>query len=220
MKARNSLDYRLPARETRAEIEVTRSRFIACAAPASSVEEARDYIQRIRKEFAGASHHVPAFRIGFGASVVEHCADDREPAGTAGKPVLAVIQGSQIGDIVVVVVRYFGGTKLGSGGLVRAYRDAARAVMAQLPLARRQPVWEILTTIPYACYQKTCALVDACQGTIVEETFADKVTLAVRLPSEAAGLLHASLTDLTLGKCDWQITRQDVSVIVPLPPQS
>ncbi|MFN2242462.1 MAG: IMPACT family protein, partial [Anaerolineae bacterium] len=113
--------YPIPARETRTEIQVLNSRFIATAAPVFSVEEAKAFVTRIRDEFADATHNVPAYLVGYGASVVAHCTDDGEPSGTAGRPALAVLRGSGLGDVAVVVTRYFGGTKLGTGGLVRAY---------------------------------------------------------------------------------------------------
>ena len=107
--------YFIPARETRTEIIVVNSRFIATAAPAFTVDEAKAFVARIRAEFADASHNVPAFVVGHGSSVIAHCSDDGEPSGTAGRPALAVLQGSGLGD-AAVVTRYFGGTKLGTGG--------------------------------------------------------------------------------------------------------
>ena len=113
--------YRLPARETRTEIKVKNSIFIATAAPVFTVAEAKAFVGRIKMEFADATHNVPAYLVGFGTTVTAHCSDDGEPSGTAGRPMLAVLQGSGLGDVAVVVTRYFGGTKLGTGGLVRAY---------------------------------------------------------------------------------------------------
>ena len=103
--------YRIPAERTRTEIMVVNSRFITTVVPVFSVEEAREFIHEIKKEFSDASHNVPVFLVGFGQSVTAHCSDDGEPSGTAGRPALAVIQGSGLGDIAVVVTRYFGGTK-------------------------------------------------------------------------------------------------------------
>jgi len=131
--------YPIPAKEARAEIIVINSRFIASAGPAFSVEQARNFIARIKSEFPDASHHVPVYLIGFGASSTAHCSDAGEPAGTAGRPALAVLQGAGLGDVVVVVTRYFGGTRLGTGGLVRAYSDAVREVLDILPRAERVP---------------------------------------------------------------------------------
>jgi uncharacterized YigZ family protein len=123
----------VPGGEARVEQRAGNSRFIATAGPAFTVDEARTFIARIRAEFADATHNVPAYVIGHGQTTVAHCHDDGEPAGTAGRPILAVLQGSGLGDGVVVVTRYFGGTKLGTGGLVRAYGDAAKAALAALP---------------------------------------------------------------------------------------
>ena len=113
--------YPVPAQEMRHEILVVNSRFIATLAPAFSVEQAKAFVRRIRAEYADASHNVPAYVVGFGSSVTAHCNDDGEPPGTAGRPALAVLQGSGLGDAAVVVTRYFGRTRLGTGGLVRAY---------------------------------------------------------------------------------------------------
>ena len=127
----------IPAGEARVEIIVDKSRFIAAAGPAFSVEEARAFIQKMKVEFPDASHHVPVFIIGHGNSVTVHCTDDGEPSGTAGRPALAVLQGSGLGDVVLVITRYFGGIKLGTGGLVRAYSDAVREVLKVLVRAEK-----------------------------------------------------------------------------------
>src|SRR5574338_514770 len=98
--------YPIPAHEARAEIMVVNSRFIASAAPAFSVEQARAFIAQVKAEFGDASHNIPAFLIGYGASVTAHCTDDGEPSGTAGRPALAVLQGSGLGDVVMVAIEY------------------------------------------------------------------------------------------------------------------
>mgnify|MGYP002683366668 CR=1 FL=1 len=90
----------IPAAETRVELTVVNSRFIATIAPAFSVDQARAFVGRMRAEFADASHNVPAYLIGHGAATVAHCHDDGEPSGTAGRPMLAVLQGSGLGDVV------------------------------------------------------------------------------------------------------------------------
>ena len=95
-------EYAVPASETRVEAKVSNSRFIATAAPVLSVKEAKAFVARIRQEFADASHNVPVYLIGHGGSVIAHCSDDGEPSGTAGRPALAVLQGSGLGDVAVV----------------------------------------------------------------------------------------------------------------------
>src|SRR5512133_3503069 len=141
--------YPVPSYEVRGEIRVVNSRFISSLAPAGSVDEARAFINRIKTEFADASHNVPIFLIGHGDSVTAHSSDDGEPSGTAGRPALAVLQGSGLGDVVVVITRYFGGTKLGTGGLVRAYSDAVREVLAVTPHAEKVPTHTVMAVVPY-----------------------------------------------------------------------
>jgi uncharacterized YigZ family protein len=153
--------YLIPAREARSELRVLNSRFIASLAPAFSVEQARGFVARIRAEFPDASHHVPAYLIGHGRSVVAHCHDDGEPSGTAGRPALAVLQGSGMGDVAAMVTRYFGGTKLGTGGLVRAYGDAVREVLAVTPRAVRVATHTIALALPYPLYERAARLIEA-----------------------------------------------------------
>ena len=188
-------DYLLPAKEARSEILVVNSRFIASAAPAESVAAAREFITRIRAEFDDASHNVPAFVIGHGNSVTSHCSDDGEPSGTAGRPALAVLSGSGLGDVVVVVTRYFGGTKLGTGGLVRAYSDAVRAVLEVLPRARRVPTHTALLAIPYNWFERLKLLVEAHQGAILDQQFAADVTLTLQFPVDAYEDFCQALTE-------------------------
>lgn len=107
------------------ELKVVGSRFIADLYPVSTKEEIESYLDRIRKEFYDGSHHCYAYRIGANAEQVR-AADDGEPSGTAGKPILMVIEGAKLTNVLCVVTRYFGGTKLGTGGLARAYADAAK----------------------------------------------------------------------------------------------
>lgn len=207
---------RVPATECRAEVTVVNSRFIAIAAPAFSVEEARGVIQRIRNEFPDATHHVPAYLIGHGSSTIEHCNDDGEPAGTAGKPILNVLKGSGIGNIVVVVVRYFGGTKLGTGGLVKAYQQAAKAVLADLPLAIQVKACEIECQLSYSDYQKVARLVENYEGKELRVTFAEMVTLQLQLPQSELVNFERSVRDMTRGSAVIKVIRPEVFVLRPV----
>ena len=107
------------------EVKVVGSRFIADIIPVSTKEQIETHLERIRKEFYDATHHCYAFILGEKGDVVR-AADDGEPGGTAGKPILTVLQGAKLTNVLCVVTRYFGGTKLGTGGLVRAYTEAAQ----------------------------------------------------------------------------------------------
>lgn len=206
----------IPAKATRIELVVDKSRFIADAGPAFSVEEARAFIGRIRGEFPDASHHVPAFIIGHGAGVTMHCSDDGEPSGTAGRPALAVLQGSGLGDIVAVITRYFGGIKLGTGGLVRAYSDAMREVLAALPRAEKVATTRLMLAIEYSLLERARLTAQEFGGILLEEEFAADVTLSIRFRDEnVAGFLER-LNDMTRGKTNAIIIGKDADTIMPL----
>jgi uncharacterized YigZ family protein len=209
--------YPIPLRETRNEILVVNSRFIATLAPAFSVEEARAFIARVRAEFSDASHNVPVFLIGHGASVTAHCSDDGEPAGTAGRPALAVLQGSGLGDAAVVITRYFGGTKLGTGGLVRAYGDAVRQVLALTPRAVRIPVHTVMLGLPYSLFEQVRLLIQAHHGELLDQDFAAEVTLTARFPVERMEGFQAALSELSSGSLQALILETSER-LVELPP--
>jgi len=176
--------YPIPANTVRAEIVITRSRFIATIGAADSVEAAREFIQRIRAEMPDATHHVYAFRAGYGSSVQEGLSDDGEPAGTSGKPVMAVLRGAEIGDVVLVVTRYFGGTKLGTGGLVRAYSSAAKAVIEQLPLTEKVASITLEIACSYANFEPIKRLLPHYEAVLTGEQFTDIVALTLRVPED------------------------------------
>ena len=197
--------YPVPAREVRHEIMVVNSRFIATLAPAFSVEQAKDFVRRMRAEFADASHNVSAYVVGFGSSVTAHCNDDGEPAGTAGRPALAVLQGSGLGDAAVVVTRYFGGTRLGTGGLVRAYSEAVRQVLAITPRAFKIAVHTVMLGLPYSLFEQARLLVAAQGGTLLDQNFAAEVTLTARFPVEKLAAFQAALSELSNGALQAEI---------------
>ncbi len=211
--------YPVPAQEARAEIEVLNSRFIATAAPVSSVQEAREFIARIKREFADATHHVPAYVIGYGASVIAHCHDDGEPSGTAGRPALAVLQGSGLGDVAVVVTRYFGGTKLGTGGLVRAYGDAVRAVLEILPRAQRVATHTVLIVMPYSYYDRVRQAVAGYGGRTLDEDFAAEVSITAQFAVEHFPAFQSALLELSNGTLQAEILDTDEATILPMPGQ-
>lgn len=132
--------YPVPEKAAEAETEIRRSRFIARAVPVASRDEALDVVERARRDHPQARHHCWAYVIGApGRATSAAMNDDGEPSGTAGKPILGVIEHKAIGDIAVVVIRYFGGVKLGAGGLVRAYAGATEAVLSALPVCLHEP---------------------------------------------------------------------------------
>ena len=194
--------YRVPKERTRVEIKVSNSRFIATVAPAGSVQEARVFIRSIREEMPDATHHVYAFRIGHGASVSEGLSDDGEPAGTAGPPAMAVLRGSDVGDVVLVITRYFGGTKLGTGGLVAAYAEAARVAFAALETEEKVVRVTCALQVPYAAVDAVRRTLARCRCVIESEDFAGDVTLRVLVPVEEIDGVRAALRELSGGRTD------------------
>ncbi len=211
--------YPIPAGRTTAEIEVKKSRFIATAAPVFSVEEAKAFIKDVKKEYADAGHNVPAFLVGYGSTVTKHCNDDGEPSGTAGRPMLAVLEGSGLGDIAVVVTRYWGGTKLGTGGLVRAYGDAVKAVLEALPRAEKVPTHTTMVAIPYTHLERVRLLVAEHLGLIQDEEFAADITLTIQFMQERFEDFQLALNELSHGSLAAEIIESDDNTIFPLSSQ-
>ena len=176
--------YPIPAQTVRTELTISRSRFIATLGQAETVAAARTFIRQIRAEMPDATHHVYAFRIGYGGSVTEGLSDDGEPAGTSGKPVMAVLRGAAVGDVVLVVTRYFGGVKLGTGGLVRAYSAAAKEALRILPLVEKVAMMTVEASVPYPAYAQFKRLLVEYQASITAETFAADVIVQVSIPAD------------------------------------
>lgn len=189
----------VPLEAARAELTFVNSRFIASLAPADSVEEARAFILAARAEFPDATHHVPAFIVGGGNSSTEYCSDDGEPSGTSGRPLLAVLRGSGLGNVVVVVTRYFGGTLLGTGGLVKAYTEAGKAVLSVTRRAALVEVCRLEFGLPYHLFDRFRILAADCGAAIVEEGFAEAVSLAVELPLDGRSAFESRLGELASG---------------------
>ena len=207
--------YPVPLKEIRRELTVSNSRFIASLAPVFSVDEAKAFITRIKAEFADASHNVPVYLVGHAASEIAHCSDAGEPSGTAGRPILAVLSGSGLGDVVVVVTRYFGGTKLGTGGLVRAYRESARQVLSDLPRARKISSITFTLALPYHWFEKVRSLITTSKGRMLEQDFSSHITLTSQVPADLFEDFQYSLLDLTHGSLH-AIQISAGEIIVPL----
>jgi uncharacterized YigZ family protein len=209
--------YPVPAHEIRREFSISNSRFISSLSPVFSVDEAKAFISRIKAEFSDASHNVPVYLVGHGDSETAHCSDAGEPSGTAGRPALAVLRGSGLGDVAVVVTRYFGGTKLGTGGLVRAYSEAVRLVAVAVPRAEKVQTHTIMLVFPYSYLERVRLLVASLSGTVLDEDFAVDVTVTARLRVENMQAFQASLSDLTRGKVQAEII-ETTQILMPLSP--
>lgn len=193
-------DYPVPAATVRVAHEVSRSRFIATLGCAESVSAARQFIAAVRAEMPDASHHVYAFRVGFGNSLIEGLSDDGEPSGTAAPPIMAVLRGASIGDVVLVVTRYFGGIKLGTGGLVRAYSEAARLAIGATALRPKMRLCRVALDVPYGLYERVKLLSAQHNAQIEAESFAESVRLELKLAERDLSAFSAALRDLSHGK--------------------
>ena len=198
-------NYLVPLSEIRREQKVLNSLFIATLAPAFSIDEARTFMKRIREEFSDASHNIPVYIIGGGNTVTEYFSDDGEPAGTSGKPALTVLRGSGLGDVVMVITRYFGGTLLGTGGLVKAYTEAAQSVVNAVARGQRQSVHMVLLAIPYNYLERIRLIAPRCRGEIQGEDFAGDITLTIRFPVESFDAFQKEIKELSSGKLQAEI---------------
>ena len=192
--------YPVPTALAEAQVEDRRSRFIAAAGPADTVEAAKAFIDTRRRQYPDASHHVYAFAVGHGATVVHGMSDDGEPSGTAGRPCLAVVQGSGLGDVVVVVTRYFGGTKLGTGGLVRAYTAAAQAVLAEVGTERKVMRRAAQLRLPYDCYDPCRRVLGELGAEVTSEEFGADVLVCLEVEEPQIEPLSARVRDITSGR--------------------
>jgi len=193
-------DFIVPAANFSQEIRVANSRFIATIGPASTVAEAKIFIADISQLYADASHNVPAYIIGIGSSVISHCSDDGEPNGTAGRPALAVLTGSGLGDTVLVISRYFGGTKLGTGGLVKAYSNSARLAIDGVQKAKKINVHRASLTSHYRLYEMITRNIKQLDGVIESEVFAENVKIEFLIPVLNLDTLDLAITELSQGK--------------------
>ena len=210
-----SKTYSVPLTEIRRELMVVNSRFISTLAPAFSIDEARAFMARIKHEFADASHNVPVYIIGGGNTVTEYFSDDGEPSGTSGKPALAVMRGSGLGDAVLVITRYFGGTLLGTGGLVKAYTESAQLAVNAVGRGQRVPVHIALIALPYNLLERLRLVVTRQRGEVLGEDFAADITMTVRLPVDSFESFQNDLRELSAGKLQAEVI-ETKEMIVPV----
>lgn len=181
------------------EIVEKKSRFIAEVFPVTSEEEAMQYLEEARKRYWDARHHCWAYVLGRNPSA-ERMSDDGEPAGTAGKPILEVIRGRQITDVLVIVTRYFGGTLLGTGGLVRAYTASAAEGLKHSEIITRFHGFKLRIAADYTSLGKIQYLLAQREICILESMYTDKVELIVLVPDEEEEALYKEIMDGTNGQ--------------------
>ncbi len=172
------------------EVSINKSRFIGYATPIKTEEEAQLFIESVRKKHWDATHNVPVYVLGKNYQVQRY-SDDGEPSGTAGVPILEMLKKEGITDLCVVITRYFGGIKLGTGGLVRAYTETAKMAIEACNVVKRQLMHLLSVTYDYTSHGKIQNLLIGLEHVIVKETlFTDRVNIKLYcLPSEKDNLI-------------------------------
>jgi uncharacterized YigZ family protein len=193
--------YPIPGGRHRVEEEILRSRFITTVGHAPTVDKARAFIASVSEEFSDASHNCWAYVVGPPGSTAQiGMSDDGEPHGTAGRPMLTVLLHSGVGEMVAVVTRYFGGTLLGKGGLVKAYSGGVQFALESLPLIEKVPKAELLVVIDYANVTPVQRMLPDYEASVLSEEYAIDVTYHLEIPVEHVERFTADLAELTNGQ--------------------
>jgi len=199
----------MPAAAHRVEEEIQHSRFITTLGPAPTVASARACVTAVSAEFANASHNCWAYLVGAPGDTSQiGLSDAGEPHGTAGRPMLNILLHSGLGDIVAVVTRYFGGTLLGTGGLVRAYGGGVQLALQTLPTVERVPRAELTVIIAYATVTSFQRMLQTYEATVLDHEFAVDATYRVQLPQELIGHFTSRLMEITNGEALIEVTRR------------
>lgn len=192
--------YKTLGGQATARLVEKKSEFIAVAAPVQAESAAINFLNEVRAAQRGASHHVYAYSLRRDAR--QRYSDDGEPAKTAGLPVLGSITHAGLTDCIVVVTRYFGGTLLGTGGLVRAYSGAAQAALQAAKVVVVRQCVTLRVTIPYSLFEQAKRMIELAGAKLEEPTFAENVTLCATLPAGAELPLLPQLDELCRGNAN------------------
>lgn len=199
--------YRTVRREACGEYEVKRSRFLCYAAPVKTPEEATAFIAAIKQKHWDARHNCSAYILRQGG--IKRFSDDGEPQGTAGMPILDVLEKTGVTDVCVVITRYFGGILLGAGGLVRAYSHSATLALEAAEVITMASCAECSLTCDYTLYGRIPALLAEHDGVEAGTDFTDAVAVRFRLPEDRLDSFRAKLTEYSSGKCTVEVTGTD-----------
>ena len=196
-----SKSYLIAANEVEHEIIVNRSRFICFLAPCTSTDQAKTIVKALQQQHPNASHYCYAY-LSAAADDSRHYgfSDDGEPSGTAGKPILASLQGGGIGEVCAVVVRYFGGTKLGTGGLQRAYGASVREALAFLRSETKIPMVHKGLACQYSQVDTVLHLLTQAGGEVIEQDYSEQITMTLSLPSANLEQFSAALKTASAGQ--------------------
>lgn len=174
--------YHTVASAVQVKIAVGACRFFASIAPVENESEAKYYLKTVKEQLPGATHYATAFRLGYGDKVLARSDDDGEPAGTAGTPLLAVLEKAKLTNVMLVGTRYFGGVKLGIGGLIRAYRACGEAGVKAAPIMNKEIKLNIKLFVPYDYLGAVEREIKAFEGEVLQHYFSEHVSLNIILP--------------------------------------
>ena len=183
----------------KSEIEVKKSRFISIAIPTRTLEEVKAAVSETRREYPDATHVVHSAVVGDSGTMFSS-SDDKEPKNTAGRPSLEVLKGSGITNITVCTIRYFGGTLLGTGGLVKAYGDSTKEV---LKIVRTEELIERIdfaVLLPYELYNRVKRFLDESGATLLKESFETGIRITGQIPVENKELFNSGILDIGQGR--------------------
>ena len=193
--------YPIPAGRFRSELEVERSRFITTVQPVTSTAEAQTFIASVKTEFTDANHNCWAYLVGPPGSTDQvGLSDDGEPHGAAGKPMLIALQYSGLGDTAVVVSRYFGGIKLGKGGMVKAYTAAVKTAIEKLPRSERVACLEFLATFDYSLVTPLERRLSEYEAELINTEYGERVSFHLRVPEEHLARFRKMFDDQSAGQ--------------------
>ncbi|WP_049907209.1 IMPACT family protein [Halovivax asiaticus] len=196
--------YTTVAEAATASFEVQGSEFLGHVRPVESVAAAEDFVDEVRETYADATHNVPAYRVRTDPDadfLREYSNDDGEPSGSAGKPALSVLQGQELENVAVVVTRYYGGTNLGVGGLVRAYSQAVKDAVEAAGVVERRPHERVVIGVDYDDSGTVRAIIES-EGYDVDAEYDEAVTFAVDVPVAEADAFRDRLRSATSGRAN------------------
>lgn len=201
MRSEAGLRYAIPSRIYRVEELIQRSRFITTAAHAPDANAANAFVDSMRELFPDATHHCWAFVAGPPGSTAHiGMSDDGEPHGTAGRPMLTVLLHSEVGEIVTVCTRYFGGVKLGTGGLSRAYAGGVKLLLQTLPTELKIKRVHVSVRVAYPHVESLQRLLDDLEVVVEHEEYGEEVRYQISVPAMTLETLREQLAQLTSGE--------------------
>ncbi len=195
--------YKIIKKSVEASIRVKGSRFLGRAFPVEDAVGFKDVLQIRSKEYHDATHHCWGYRVISGDRIDEASSDAGEPSGTAGKPILSVVSGRNLFNVGVIITRYFGGTKLGTGGLVRAYGECAGATLDRAQVITKVILGTLVCRFPYDLMNTVMRIMDRYQGAVTGSDYALDAKVTITVPRSKIPLMKADLFDACRGNIEF-----------------